>query len=76
MFYIWLFATIEYEAWMDLRFVRQYDVHGMTIEVRETTYWWMIEYSEDRPHDSLGDNTPAEHMKTNAEKSNYELSTK
>lgn len=29
-------------------------------DVREATYWWMIEYNEERPHDSLGDCTPAE----------------
>jgi hypothetical protein len=29
-------------------------------DVREATYWWMREYNEDRPHDSLGDCTPAE----------------
>lgn len=45
-------------------------------EVRETTYWWMVEYNEERPHDSLGDRTPDEYMKINAENSNYELSTK
>ena len=27
-------------------------------DVREATYWWMIEYNEQRPHDSLGDLTP------------------
>lgn len=29
-------------------------------DVREAAYWWMIEYNEQRPHDSLGDLTPAE----------------
>jgi putative transposase len=29
-------------------------------DVREATYWWMLEYNEERPHDSLGDCTPAE----------------
>ena len=29
-------------------------------DVREATYWWMIEYNEERPHDSLGDLTPQE----------------
>ena len=38
-------------------------------EVRETTYCWMIEYNEERPHDSLGDKTPAECMQLNAENS-------
>jgi putative transposase len=30
-------------------------------DVREAAYWWMIEYNEERPHDSLGDLTPAEY---------------
>jgi putative transposase len=30
-------------------------------DVREAVYWWMIEYNEQRPHDSLGDLTPLEH---------------
>ena len=29
-------------------------------DVREATHWWMIEYNEERPHDSLGDLTPVE----------------
>ena len=29
-------------------------------DVREATYWWMREYNEERPHDALGDRTPAE----------------
>ena len=29
-------------------------------DVREATYWWMLEYNEERPHDSLGDRTPRE----------------
>ncbi len=29
-------------------------------DVREATYWWMIEYNEDMPHDALGDLTPLE----------------
>ena len=29
-------------------------------DVREATYWWMIEYNEERPHDALGDLTPKE----------------
>jgi putative transposase len=29
-------------------------------DVREATWWWMIEYNEQRPHDSLGGLTPIE----------------
>ncbi len=29
-------------------------------DVREAFYWRRIEYNEERPHDSLGDRTPAE----------------
>lgn len=44
-------------------------------EVREITYWWMIEYNEQRPHDALEDLTPAEYMEQNAENSILQLST-
>ncbi len=43
-------------------------------EVRETTYWWMIEYNEHRPHDALGDLTPAEYMEQNVGTSTLKLS--
>ncbi|MFO7607354.1 MAG: IS3 family transposase [Desulfurivibrionaceae bacterium] len=44
-------------------------------EVREATYWWMIEYNEQRPHDSLADLTPAEYLSKNAGNSIFKLST-
>jgi hypothetical protein len=37
-------------------------------EVRETTYWWMINYNENRPHDSLENMTPLEVMEQYAGK--------
>jgi putative transposase len=44
-------------------------------EVREATYWWMMEYNEQRPHDSLDDLTPAEYLSKNAGNSIFQLST-
>jgi putative transposase len=43
-------------------------------EVREATYWWMIAYNEQRPHDALGDLTPAEYLSENAGNSTFKLS--
>lgn len=44
-------------------------------EVREITYWWKLAYNEQRPHDSIGDMTPAEYLSRNAGKSIFQLST-
>ncbi len=44
-------------------------------EVRETTYWWMIDYNEKRPHDSLENMTPLEVMEQYAGNSTFKLST-
>jgi putative transposase len=33
-------------------------------DVCEAAYWWMLEYNEDRSHDSLGDLTPIEYAQT------------
>lgn len=64
------------------RFNRTYrdevlDQHLFTCldDVREATYWWMIEYNEERPHDSLGDLTPLEARQQVAGISTNELST-
>jgi len=43
-------------------------------DVREATYWWMIEYNEERPHDSLGDLTPLEAREKIAGNSTFKLS--
>ena len=43
-------------------------------DVREATYWWMIEYNEERPHDALGNMTPAEARLLAARNSTFELS--
>lgn len=43
-------------------------------DVREAVYWWMIEYNEERPHDSLGDRTPAECLSHQPRNSTFKLS--
>lgn len=45
------------------------------VDVREATYWWMREYNEERPHDSLGDLTPQEARNQAARISSFELCT-
>ncbi|RCH25562.1 putative integrase core domain protein [Pseudomonas aeruginosa] len=40
--------------------------------MREAAYWWMLEYNE-RPHDSLGDLTPAEYRQRVAGSSTFEM---
>ena len=42
-------------------------------DVREAAYWWMLEYNEERPHDSLGDLTPAEYRQRFAGNSTFEV---
>ena len=43
-------------------------------DVREAAYWWMLEYNEERPHDSLGDLTPAEYRQHVAGSSTFDMS--
>jgi hypothetical protein len=44
-------------------------------DVREATYCWMLEYNEERPHDSPSDRTPAKARQQAAGNSTIELST-
>jgi len=44
-------------------------------DVREATWRWMIQYNEERPHDSLGDLTPAEYRQQAAGNSTFTVST-
>ena len=43
-------------------------------DVREAAYWWMLDYNEQRPHESLGDLTPAEYRQQAASGSTFEVS--
>jgi putative transposase len=44
-------------------------------DVREAAHTWMIEYNEHRPHDALGDRTPAEFRLLTPVSSTSHLST-
>jgi len=43
-------------------------------DVREAAHWWMIEYNEQRPHDSLDDLTPLEQRQQTAGNSTFDVS--
>jgi putative transposase len=43
-------------------------------DVRDAAYWWMIDYNEERPHDSLGSLTPDEYQQQHARRSSFEVS--
>lgn len=43
-------------------------------DVREAVHWWMLDYNEQRPHDSLGDMTPAECRQQAARNSTFGMS--
>jgi putative transposase len=51
-----------------------YVFHSLS-EVREITNWWMNDYNELRPHDSLGDLTPSDYMIRYIGNSTLQLST-
>jgi len=42
-------------------------------DVREAAYWWMLEYNEERPHESLGNLTPSEYRYQRTGGSTFEL---
>jgi len=67
----------DQNAWVE-RFNRTWreellDQHLFTRldDVREATYWWMLEYNEIRPLDSLGDQTPVEYRLTTPQFSTF-----
>lgn len=42
-------------------------------DVNEVTRWWMLEYNEERPHESPGDLTPVEYRRQAAGGSAFEM---
>jgi putative transposase len=50
------------------------DLFALLDDVRKVARWWIQEYNEQRPHDSLGGITPAEHRQHHSESSSFNLS--
>ncbi|TNY25412.1 integrase, partial [Fulvimonas soli] len=50
------------------------DLFARLEDVREAAYWWMLDYNEQRPHESLGDLTPTEYRQQAASGSTFEVS--
>jgi transposase InsO family protein len=59
-----LITGLECSAALFLRFLDMY-VFQTLEDVREQTEIWLKEYSEERPHESLGNLTPKEYLLTN-----------